>query len=137
MSDATILKSGAVIIRDRKVLVVRSRGKDFFNTPGGKPEAEETAEQALIRELKEELSIDVSMADFEKFGEFHAMANGHKDTPIIMTMFTVHSWQGEITPTSEIEELAWFDSHKDPAMQIGSIMEHDVMPRLVAQGLID
>lgn len=137
MTESPIIKSGAIIIKDRKVLVARSVGKDFFNTPGGKEEPGESAAQTLIRELQEELGIEVAEGDFDVFGEFHAIANGHTDTPIVMTMFMVHSWQGEIAPTSEIEELAWVDSHKNPTMQIGSIMEHDVMPRLVAQGLID
>src|SRR4051812_20782408 len=49
-----IHKAGGIIIRDKKLLVERSKGKDFFKTPGGSIELGETPKQALVRELLEE-----------------------------------------------------------------------------------
>ena len=57
MDKKTIEVSAAVIIIDRKVFAVQ-RGygeyKDWWEFPGGKLEAGESAEEALVREIKEE-----------------------------------------------------------------------------------
>ena len=50
----------AIIIRDKKVLLLRGKSgyyKDFYFTPGGGIEADESDMDALVRELGEELQI--------------------------------------------------------------------------------
>lgn len=58
----------AGIIRDSGKVFATQRGygdfKDGWEFPGGKVEPGETPQQALVRELKEELCIDVSVGDF-------------------------------------------------------------------------
>ncbi len=53
-----------------------------------------------------------------------------------MDVFTVDRWQGEIVPSSEIEEVRWVTSSTND-IEIGSIFRVDVRPRLVEAGLID
>lgn len=55
----TIYKSAWIHIKDRKVLFLRAHGKDIPYMPGGKREAGESDEDALVREIKEELSLDL------------------------------------------------------------------------------
>ena len=74
----TIEVSAAIIIKDGKIFVTR-RGygefKDMWEFPGGKLEAGETGEKAIIREIKEELDADIIVDkflctidyDYEKF----------------------------------------------------------------------
>ena len=56
----------ALINEQGKVLInKRPKGKDYagyWEFPGGKVEENETPEEAIIRELKEEINIDVSAA---------------------------------------------------------------------------
>lgn len=52
-------KLAFIYLQDRKLLVTLSRGKDVWYIPGGKREAGETDEQALTREVKEELDVDL------------------------------------------------------------------------------
>ena len=58
----TIEVVAAVIIRDRKVFATQ-RGygdyKDWWEFPGGKMEPGEGAEEALVREIREELSAEI------------------------------------------------------------------------------
>ena len=51
----------AVIINDNKVLAMRDNHANYYYLPGGRVQFNETAEKALLRELKEELNIDASI----------------------------------------------------------------------------
>ena len=58
----------AGVIKDGERVFATQRGygdfKDFWEFPGGKMKPGETPQQALARELKEELAIDVSVGEF-------------------------------------------------------------------------
>lgn len=133
---ADIHKAAGIIIRDKKLLVERSKGRDFFIAPGGSIEPGETAKQALVRELKEEFSIDAKEEDFEAFGTFEAMGANHPDKVVKMEVFVVSDFKGEPTPSSEVEEIAWVTTADIDNLPMGSIFAHDVMPKLAKQGLI-
>jgi mutator protein MutT len=136
MSNYQIYKAAGIIIRDKKLLVERSEGKEFFISPGGSIEKGETPQQALVRELEEEFDIDVKPEDFKVFGTFYADAAGQEHLKMRMDVFIVESWQGEPTPSSEVEEIAWITSKPPAGMKVGSIFEHDVIPKLKEKGLI-
>lgn len=137
MKRGDIYKASGIIIRDRKVLVGRSAGKVYFIHPGGKIEAGETAVQALIRELKEELQITVLPEDVELFDTNSAPAANSPEVDVHMQVFLVKKWQGEIVPDNEVEELRWLTSAVPADIKIGSIMEHETIPKLKAHNLID
>ncbi len=132
-----IYKVGGVILKDKKLLVARSKGKDFFVAPGGKIEDEESSRQALVRELQEEVRITIQEEKLSLFGEFYANAAGEESLKIRMDVFLVDEWTGDIQPDNEIEEIMWIDSRNMNSVSIGSIFEHEVMPRLKSQGLIN
>jgi mutator protein MutT len=132
-----IYKAAGIIIRDRKLLATRAQGMHFFIDPGGKIEAGETPEQALVRELKEELGIDVNESDLEFFGEYSAEAANHKGRTVHMKAYMVKKWTGEIAASSEIEELHWLLSANPSNIQLGSIWGGEVLPKLHEIGLID
>lgn len=132
-----IHKAGGILLKDRKLLVEKSFNKDLFLAPGGKLEKDETSEQALVRELEEEFNILVSEADLEFFGTFYAQSATNENLYLRMDIFIVMKWSGEPKASSEVEEIKWIDSKDLADIKVGSIFEHDVIPRLKAANLID
>ena len=136
MNEADIYKAAGILIRDGKLLVEHSTGKDFFLAPGGKLMSGETSEQALVRELKEEFQIDVAQDDLVPFGTFSAEAAGQPGKQVHMEVFIVKVWRGVPTPDNEVEEIRWITSDIPTDMKLGSIFEHEVVPRLKQKGMI-
>ncbi len=132
-----IYKAAGLLVQDRKVLAERSVGKPAFVQPGGKIEAGETPEQALVRELKEELTIDVDETDLELVGNYSAEAANHPGRRVHMHVFMVKKWHGRIQASSEVEELLWLNSDIPKDVTIGSIFVHEIIPALKKQDLID
>jgi len=104
-------KLALILVRGRQQLVARSKGKNVFYTPGGKRERGESDVQALTRECKEELTIDLKPETIEKYGVFQAQAFGKAPgTMVRMTCYTA-DYEGTLTANEEVEELAWIQSN--------------------------
>lgn len=134
--NVDIYKAGGVIIRDRHFLVTRSAGKDIFIAPGGKLEEGETAVQALVREMEEEVQVIINPVTLEVLGTFTALAAGREGVTLQMDVFVIHDFKGEIKPSSEVEEIKWVNTQTTDVL-MGSIFEHEVMPLLRDRDLID
>lgn len=132
-----IHKAAGIIIKNRRLLVERSVNKEFFISPGGSTEEGETPKQALVRELKEEFNIQVLEKDLVRFGVFHAEAAGQEDKVVRMDVFKVNKYSGEPVPSSEVEEIAWVTASNEQNLPLGSIFEHQVIPKLKIANLID
>lgn len=97
----------ALVDPDGRVLLAqRPPGKSMaglWEFPGGKVEPGETPEVALIRELKEELGIDVSAACLAPFTfASHAYAEFH----LLMPLYVCRRWSGIVMPR-EGQVLKW------------------------------
>ncbi len=91
-----IVKSAGIILRDGKILVTRTKGKEVFINPGGKLEPGETPEAALVRELREELGIKVDESDMQHIGEWSAVAAYDNEAVVRIIAFLVTKYKGEI-----------------------------------------
>ncbi|MGR5209153.1 NUDIX hydrolase [Vibrio rotiferianus] len=129
-------KSAGIIIKDGALLVLRSKSKDTFYAPGGKLDSGETPEQALCRELHEEVAITVIEDSLTLFGRFQAPAHDKDGITLMMDVFFVNDYSGEVVASNEIEECRWVDSSNVDDIAISTIFRNDVFPKLVEQGLV-
>lgn len=120
-------------IKEMKILVARSKGKDTFYIPGGKREPQETDAQALVREIQEELSVNLKEDTLAYYGSFSAQAHGHTEgIKVQMTCYT-GEYNGTLAPAAEIEEMAWLTYNE---MNKTSHVDKIIFKNLRAKGLI-
>jgi 8-oxo-dGTP diphosphatase len=97
----------ALVDGDGRVLLAkRPKGRPLeglWEFPGGKVETGETPEQALIRELNEELSIDVSQTCL---APFTFASHAYPDFHLLMPLYVCRRWKGDVV-AMEGQELAW------------------------------
>jgi 8-oxo-dGTP diphosphatase len=102
-----LVSAVALIDADGRVLLAqRPEGKSMaglWEFPGGKVEAGETPEAALIRELKEELGIDTWQSCL---APLTFASHAYPDFHLLMPLFACRKWQGTATPR-EGQTLAW------------------------------
>jgi 8-oxo-dGTP diphosphatase len=134
MSTTYIDKLAFIEIRDGKVLETRSRGKDKWYIPGGKREAGESDQETLIREIKEELQVDLIPGSIEPFGVFEAQAHGKGEGVVVrMTCYTA-KYNGELTPSAEVEEMAWFGyAERDKVSPVDQLIFDDLKAKNLIQ----
>jgi 8-oxo-dGTP diphosphatase len=108
----TLVVACALIDADNRVLIAqRPEGKamaGLWEFPGGKLDAGESPEQALIRELDEELGITVREACLapltfasHAYGDFH----------LLMPLYICRRWEGTVTAREHVN-LAWVRANK-------------------------
>ena len=103
----TLVVACALVDEDNRVLIARRpEGRHMaglWEFPGGKIEPGELPEQALIRELSEELGIDVTQSCLapltfasHAYDEFH----------LLMPLYVCRQWDGEVEALDG-QQLAW------------------------------
>jgi 8-oxo-dGTP diphosphatase len=101
-----VVAAALVDVDNRVLLAQRPSGKSMaglWEFPGGKVDAGETPEAALIRELQEELGIDTRESCL---APFTFASHSYDDFHLLMPVYIIRTWQG--TPTSrEDQNLKW------------------------------
>ncbi len=102
----------ALIDADRRVLIAqRPEGKalaGLWEFPGGKLDAGERPEQALIRELREELGIEVKEACL---APLTFASHAYPDFHLLMPLYVCRRWEGAVQPR-EGQALKWVRPNK-------------------------
>lgn len=113
----------ALVDTDGRVLLAqRPAGKKMaglWEFPGGKIEDGESPEQALVRELKEELGIDTSSSCL---APITFASHRYDDFHLMMPLYACRVWQGQVM-AREGQKIVWaypkdFDKYPMPPADI-------------------
>ncbi len=126
-------KLAYVHLVNHKILVTLSRGKTVWYIPGGKREPQESDRAALIREVKEELAVDLIPESIKPYATFEAQAHGKPDGTIVrMTCYT-GEYIGALKASSEIEAIDFFAFDQKA---LTSTVDHLIFNDLRQKGLL-
>lgn len=95
--------------KNGQVLSTKSKGKNKYYFPGGKREDGESDEQTLIREIREELSVEIVPNSYKLIGTFEAQAYGMNEGTIVKMTCYAANYKGTLKPNNEIEEIKWLN----------------------------
>ena len=124
-------RATALIIRDKKILLIREGG--YWYTPGGGIEEGESHEEAIARECKEEIGVDV-LASHPYF--VFDTINIDTCTPQRNYCYLVEI-QGEPNASTEIDGIVWLSYEEVCAQQNLIPSEKElIFDRLVSEELL-
>lgn len=120
-------KLAYIEIQNKKILMTLSRGKDTWYIPGGKREGNETDHEALCREIREELGVELVSETFQYYGTFKAQAHGKPEGVLVQMTCYTGSYDGNLMASGEIEKIDWLDySQKNSLGPVDQIIFNDL-----------
>ncbi len=105
-----IITVGGLIFNERdEVLIVRTRKwSHMWGIPGGKTKLNETSEEALVRELKEETNLDISEIEFVLVQDCIQSKEFYRDAHFVLLNYTCRARPGQtVVLNEEAEEFVW------------------------------
>ncbi|GAA1907242.1 NUDIX domain-containing protein [Streptomyces sodiiphilus] len=97
-----------VEVTDGRILCTRSRGRELFYIPGGKRQDGESDLRTLVREVREELTVEVLPETAVHLGTYRADADGHGPGAVVRMACYTAAFRGTPVASAEIAEIAWF-----------------------------
>lgn len=128
--------AGLVVVKNNKLLLAYSNNKGAWYLPGGKVDEGETAEEALIREVEEELNIRLDTARLQYFCHTTAPAFGEKANVVMEQECFLYDLQEVVEASHEIGAVKYFDweMYKLEPQQVPGVLH--IFGQLKAKGLV-
>ena len=120
------IAAAVIVDKDGRTLLVRKRGTAAYMQAGGKLGAGEAAQDALRRELLEELGCGLAGAP-RPLGRFSAPAANEAGRMVEAELFAV-TLAGEIRPAAEIEDAIWHDPDDLVSIVLAPLTRNHILP---------
>lgn len=131
MSAVIRVAAALIVDDDGRLLLVRKADTTVFMQPGGKYEHDETGAQTLVRELHEELGLEVSTADLDPLGTFTAPAANEAGMLVEAEVFRAHVGPGtRLAAGAEIAELRWVHPDEFTAIAVAPLVTERMLDLL-------
>ncbi len=130
----TVFCSAAIILNSKKECLITSRNnktslKNYFEFPGGKLEINEGFEDALIRELKEELGIIIFQ---ENLSHFMHITHKYDDFFLYMHVYLIKNFE-QTFKSADGEKIIWVN--KDNLLNINILPANKIIINKIFQFL--
>jgi|SaaInlStandDraft_7_1057024.scaffolds.fasta_scaffold06835_5 8-oxo-dGTP diphosphatase len=105
-----------IMIKDNKIFLWEKKrwfAKWVLNWVWGKSEWDETIEECMIREAKEEIWVDIEKKDLEKKALLHFYFENKPEWNMDVFIFNIIQYEWEVVETEEIKPL-WFSLDNIP-----------------------
>lgn len=131
MNSGKVFTLAAALVLDSsgRALLVRKHGTHAYMQPGGKIEPGESAREAIVRELAEELTLTVDPDDLGHLGRFTADAANEPGWTVDCEVFTLVT-DAPVTVAAEIAEARWFDPRDTGDAVIAPLTSLHVFPSI-------
>ncbi|MDH4199765.1 MAG: NUDIX domain-containing protein [Spirochaetia bacterium] len=115
------IRVAGIYIRDNKILLVKHRkfNQEYYLLPGGGQHTGESARQALIREWKEELDVEITPGEFLFLGEsIPPDINGRKH--VCQMVFSIDQISGDVHLHLDetLIDVSWMDIDEIPKIRL-------------------
>lgn len=107
MSTEIRVSAGVLVDESGYALVVRKRGARVFQQPGGKPDPGESALDALLREVREEVGVALDAGAVEALGTFRDEAANEPGHTVVGDAFRARIRRADVRIGAEIEDARW------------------------------
>ena len=123
------LANALVTDKDGRMLAVRKKNSIYFQMVGGKIDGDEKPIQALEREFKEEINININLHKVSFLGNYSTKAVNEENTLVNAAIFHVHlNSTNKINIDAEIEELIWVTKEDYKNYQFAHLLREFSLP---------
>ncbi|WP_343744909.1 NUDIX domain-containing protein [Chitinophaga sp.] len=127
---------GLIVVENRELMLAFSKNKNAWYLPGGKVDAGETPLQAMQREIREELNMDLPADSLQWYYHITAPAFGENNVEMRQNCF-LHQLRQTPQPSAEIGAVRFFslESYRKEQHQVRGVLL--AFEKLQQDGLVD
>jgi 8-oxo-dGTP diphosphatase len=128
------IRAAGILTKGDQILLVRheKNGKSYWLIPGGGVEFGESVEEALIREFKEEVGLDIKVGPMVLVHD-SIPPNHHRQVLNLYFMVSSEQFEIHVTPDAVLRDAAFYPLSEFPKMTVNPDVKLEIMEGLKTQ----